>query len=233
MRLCLVTAAVCLVLALVYSSVLAQPCGGPQGGLGAFLRQITGEWIGICEQTTDGEKAEDKFFHALVKQIDDTTFESCFEYYRVDRKTGQPIRAGGSTVVTTIGPDGEAKSRITGRGIVLVYEKPKNQAHELLEVVRAAGASGLTSEGKGKIRVSGMPFGLGKNGRIANARSAWTLENGELTVHQTFRLGFRALVFTKHFNVVAHYTARRGSDVAGLINNSTRVSAEPSHAAFQ
>ena len=116
---------------------------------------------------------------------------------------------------------------------MLVNNKPKNQQNELTEVLTAAGADSLTGLGSGTISVDGMPFGVGKSGKIQSATSKWNLNNGVLTVDQSIKAGFRALVFTKTFNVEAHYTARKGSEVACLMNKKTQVSAKPDCAAIQ
>lgn len=181
-----------------------------------FFKNIVGEWIGTCEQSTDGKKADNKYFHALVKQIDTNTFSTTFDYYRIDKKTNMPIRIGDTIVTTTIGADGMAKSKITGKGIMLVNDKPKNQQHELQETLTLAGSGNLQGQGNGKISVSGMPLGLGKNGKIGSSKSDWSLSNGVLSIRQTISAGFKALFFKKTFNVAANYTARRGSNVASL-----------------
>ncbi|MDO8585823.1 MAG: hypothetical protein Q7T82_02180 [Armatimonadota bacterium] len=198
-----------------------------------FFANVTGEWIGVCEQTTDGEKAIDKFFHASITRTGDNTFESRFEYFRADSKTGAPVRAGESIVVTTVAADGTASSKITGKGSVLVYNSPKTQEHQLAEVARATGPANLRSEGKGSIRVNGMPLGLGKNGRVYDSKSQWAICNGSLTIRQNLKVGFRALFLKKTFDVTASYTARRGSDVASVMTGRPRVSSQPSHAAFR
>lgn len=205
----------------------AQDAPAAQGGTAEFFQKIAGEWIGTCEQSTDGERADNKYFRATVKQLSANTFESRFEYFRVDSKTGEPLRVGESTVLTTIGSDGMAQSSISGKGTVLVNNSPKPQQHKLSETVRSVGSCSLEGDGKGTISVGGMPLGLGKNGKVLNAKSSWLLNNGALTVHQTLKVGFRALVFNKKFSVVAHYTAKRGTDIAGLMAKRNQVSAGP------
>ena len=199
----------------------AQADRSPQENIRAFFRSVIGEWIGTCEQTTDGEPADNKYFHAVVKQVDDSTFESRFEYFRLDKSTGAPIRAGETLIVTTLEADGIAKSKITGRGTVLVNNRPKDQVHELSEALICAGINGMEGQGSGTISVSGMPFGLGKNGKIEDSKSAWSLDGEIMTVHQLLKIGFRALFFTKHFRIAARYTASRGSDMVGLMKRSS------------
>jgi len=193
----------------------------------AFFRSITGEWIGTCEQSTDGEKAENKYFHAVIKQVDPSTFSSKFEYYRFDKAKNAPLKIGDATVITTVAPDGSAKAKITGEGIVLVNEKPKDQSHELQESLVGLSSGGLQGQGTGKVSVKGMPLGLGKNGKVESSKSNWNLDNGVLTIDQNLKVGFRALFIKKSFDMTAHYTARRGTDVASLITGATQVSARP------
>ena len=192
-----------------------------------FFRIIVGEWIGMCDQSTDGVKADDKYFHALVKQVNANTFSAAFDYYRIDKRTNTPLRIGSTTFTTTIETDGAAKNKITGKGIMLVNNKPKNQQHELQEILTSPKAGNLQGHGAGKISVNGMPFGLGKNGKIADSKSSWSLNNDVLTIHQTISAGFRALFFKKTFKISANYTARRGSNVASLWSNQTRSASKP------
>jgi hypothetical protein len=194
----------------------AQPSVSPQGDAADFFRKAVGEWIGTCEQSTDGKQAENKYFHAVIKQVDACSFSGQFDYYRFDTKTGSPLRIGQSTFAVTIEPDGTARSKITGQGVVMVDKDPKQQKHELLEVLTCTGG-GLQGKGNGTISVSGMPLGLGKNGKVKNAASVWSINNDVLTMSQSLKVGFRALIFTKSFKFDARYTARRGTDVASLM----------------
>lgn len=179
-----------------------------------FLKGLVGDWIGTCEQSTDGNVAENKYFHANIKQMDSNTYEGKFDYYR--NTANGPLHIGQSSLKIAIGTDGVAKSTITGKGIVLVEKKPKNQEHELVEVLTCA-ANGLRGTGGGKLSVSGMPFGVGKNGKVQKATSSWSISNGTLTIDQKIKVGFRALIFNKSFNIAAHFTAKKGSNVASLM----------------
>lgn len=220
-----------LALAFIMSAaVYAQPSS--TGDVREFLRDIAGEWIGVCEQTTDGERADDKYFHAVIRQVDADTFDGQFEYYRFEEGSRSPLPIGDTTVVITVDPDGAAKSEIAGRGTILVYDKPETEQHEMSEVLICAGTSGLQGEGTGKIEVSGIPFGLGKKGKI-KTKTTWSLNNDVLTIHQTLKTEFRVLFFKKGFSVVAHYTATRGSDVASLITEKAQVAAGSTAAALK
>lgn len=194
-----------------------------------FFGKVVGDWIGVCEQTTDGEKADDKYFHATVTRKDANTFETYFEYFRAD-KTGAPVRAGESTAITTI-RDGVASSKVTGKGFVLVYQKPKSQRHEIQEVTRGVTRDSLRSDGKGSISVMGMPLGLGKNGK-ADVKTTWSINGDSFTIRQKVKIVFRALFIKKTFDVTANYTAHRGADVAQLMTRRG-ASAQASRAAFQ
>ena len=220
---CVLTIAAALAVALS-AAAFAEPLPSSQGSARDFFCAIAGEWIGTCEQTTNGEQAEDKYFHGVVTQLNPDTFESKFEYYRLDEETGEPHRAGETTVITTFQPDGTATSKIVGKGEVLIKNKPKNQEHELTEVVKCADDGGLQGQGSGVIRVSGMPLGLGKKGKVDKAESSWSLDDGVLTIRQSLNVGFRVLFIKKSFDVVAQYTATRGSDVASLMTEPTQVS---------
>jgi hypothetical protein len=223
-----------MVMVFAISSVACAQVAAPQCSTSEFYHKIVGEWIGVCEQTTDGERAGDKYFHVAIVKTGGNTFESHFEYYRLDPKNGSPVRAGESKVVTTIGQDGLACSRITGSGSVLVYQSPKMQHHELQETVKAVSETSLRGEGTGTISVSGMPFGLGKNGKVTGTKSTWTFSNGTLSIHQTLKVGFRALFIKKSFDVVANYTAKRGVDVATLMAGKKSISAASApRAAFE
>lgn len=212
-----IVAAIALGLLLVISTAgLAQPVDGTQSDTRNFFRGIVGEWIGTCEQSTDGQKAENKYFHGVIRQSGPNEFSSRFSYYRMDDKKGVPVAIGESTIITTLLPDGSAQNKITGNGVMLVNKQPKNQQHELIEVVHPS-SGGLQGQGSGKISVNGMPLGVGKNGKIRNAKSAWVLQNDVLTINQTLTAAFRAFIFGKSFGFTANYTAQRGTNVASLM----------------
>ena len=220
-----------LIAALLLGLALSCPAAEPEQPdasahtAGGFFSTIVGEWIGTCKQTTNGERADDKYFHAVIRRTEDNTFESRFEYYRLDPETGDPLNVGQTTVTTTIAQDGSARSQMTGSGNILVDNKSRNQRHNLPETVKCAGKDCLRGTGGGTIRVSGMPLGLGKNGQIKTAQTHWLLDGPTLTIHQSLRIEFRALVFKKRFTVECNYTARPGSDLAALMSGDTSLSA--------
>lgn len=198
-----------------------------QANAGSFYHSITGEWIGTCAQSTDGQQAENKYFHAIVKQVSPCSYNTSFEYYRMDKDTGKPIRIGGTSVATTVSSDGTAQSKIVGSGLMFVNGSPKNQQHELTEVARACSSNSLAGQDNGTISVSGMPLGLGKNGKIKNAQSSWEMKNGTLYIDQKLTAGFKAFFFTKSFDVELHSIAMRGSDVVSLMTGQVRLAARP------
>lgn len=215
---------------LIFGSVAAlastTSCANPDD----FFRGITGDWIGVCEQKTDGEQAEDKYFRATVSVLSDDTFDTRFEYFRLDEKTGDLLSIGSATIITTLEPDGTAVNEITGQGTVMVNDKPKNQRHELQELLTVNGNGTLEGLGTGRIEVSEMPLGIGKNGKVQSAKSTWEMKDGVLNIQQSIRVGFRALIFTKHFDITANYTAQRGTDVASLITKGSQASLRPTGA---
>lgn len=188
----------------------------------SFFTGITGEWVGTCLQSTNGKQADNKYFHAVIKQVSASTFNSSFEYYRIDDTSHNPIKIGTSSIITTIGPNGIAQNQISGKGIMMVDYKPKEQTHNFKETLTVA-SNGLLGQGSGSLSVSGMPFGLGKNGRISKATSAWTFDGNNLTIRQTITAGFKALFFSKNFDVVAQYTAKRGSNLASIMGRPLRT----------
>jgi len=219
-----VTVAVSLVV-MVAVCPAAETCKSEQpAGAAEFFRGITGNWTGICNQSTNGEKADKKYFRATIRETDPATFESKFEYFRIDPATGKAVRAGDASVVTNITADGKATSRIVGKGTVLVDHKPKPLQHDLIESLAYLSPGVLQGTTSGAAKVSGMPLGLGKNGKVREGKSSWKLSGGRLLIDQTLKVGFRALFFTKSFNVAAHYIAQRGSDIAALMSEQARVS---------
>lgn len=201
----------------------AQPVPATNIGTGAFFQQIVGDWIGICDQTTDGQPADSKYFHVRITKTDDSTYVSVFRYYRLDQATGNPVQIGESKIATTVHPDGTAKSEIVGAGTILVDEKPKQQEHELVELLTATGANGMMGDISGKISVSGMPLGLGKNGSVGDGKSTWSLVDGTLSFRQSLKASFKVFFMTKSFTVVLSGSARRGSDVAELMKKGPAI----------
>ena len=196
--------------------VLSDECAPPPiASIAEFFRSITGDWIGICKQCTDNDPADDKYFHAVIKESKPGLFEAHFDYYRADSK-GAPLHIGSSKVTTTITATG-AVGRVVGNGEVLVDRKTKRQEHDLTETLTATPAGVVTAKGSGSLKVSGMPLGLGKLGKVKDDQSSWSLANGTLTVRQSMNIVFRALFVSKSFKIDASYTAVRGSDVSSLL----------------
>jgi hypothetical protein len=217
-----------LILFLFLSGVcLAQDVLVQEDDVAVFFRSICGEWVGSCEQSTNGESAEDKYFHVIVNESAIGTFDSRFEYFRLDKESGDLLKIGEATMTTTVTADGTAECKTNGKGTVLVNNQPKNQEHQLLEALSSATSGGLQGRGTGKISVFGLPLGLGKNGKVQESNSTWSLNDGVLTINQKISVGFRALFFTKKFDIKAKYVARRGSDMASLMTVLTQASARP------
>lgn len=215
-----------LVLGLSAISSAAMSAQSSANATKSFFNSIAGEWIGTCKQSTDGQQAEDKYFHAVIQPSGSNSYRCNFEYYRADPNTGAPLAIGGSSAVISLNSDGTVKSVINGKGTILVNKSPKNQSHQLNEVLTSNGGGGLQGQGTGTISVNGMPLGLGKNGKVRSSKSSWALNNGVLNIRQDFNIAFRALFITKSFSVSAQYIARKGQDVASLMPRETQASAK-------
>ena len=216
-----IASAVVFVVALIASTVgYPQPAAETNDVMG-FIHSLIGEWIGTYEQFTNGGRAETKYFHAVIKESGPDTYQTVFEYYRLDEQTGAPIRVGESSMTTRIASDGTATNSITGKGQVLIDPKTsKPEQHNLSEVLRVSPSGGLQGSGSGRIRVSGLTLGMGKNGKVKDYRSAWTMSNGALKISQQLKVKFRLLVFSKSFVITAEFTGNRGSDIAALMKNA-------------
>jgi len=198
----------------------AQP-NAPPDSVGSFIHSLIGEWVGICVQSTDGKATDNKYFHAVIKQSSPDSYETVFEYYRLDPKTGATIKVGATTMATRIAADGTASNRITGKADILIDPKTlRPEQHSLSEVLRASRSGGLEGTGSGSINVSGMPLGLGKNGRVQDYHSTWSQSNGVLSMSQHLKVRFMVLLFSRRFTIIADYTARHGSDIVGLMKSA-------------
>ena len=110
---------------------------------------------------------------------------------------------------------------IQGKGQVRIDPKTtKPEQHDLSEVLRASADGGLEGTGSGRISVSGMALGLGKNGQVSDSHSAWSMHNGALTISQELKVKFKVLIVSKSFDITAQFTGTRGSDVAGLMRSA-------------
>lgn len=230
-RICRV-AAIVPILAIVTSVAGYSQPPAPPRDIAGFFHEIVGEWIGTVEQYTDGIKADTKYFHGVVTQISPDTYETLFEYYRLDKKTHAPVQVGVTSMTTRIAPQGTATNTITGKGDVFISPKAsKPEEHQLSEVLYMSPSGRLEGKGSGKISVGG------KNGKVSDYTSTWALNNGVLSMTEQLRVAFRALFFfTRHYDIVFDFKAKRGSDITGLINSGssrgmdiTRSTPKPSH----
>lgn len=214
--------------ATVLSSVLlisaayaqAQPKPACQTEVTGIYKSLVGDWVGTCEQSTDGQQAENKYFHVTIKETGPDTFASTFTYYKSDGATGKPLEIGTTDAVTTVNADGTIKNDIKGAGTIMVEKEPKQMTHTLAETLSPTSPTSLSGQITGKISVSGLPFGIGKNGQISDGKSTYTLTGDTLTISQTLKAGFKVLLYKKSFTVTALSTAKRGSDVASLMQAS-------------
>ena len=197
--------------ALAQSSTTAPCCP-----IAEFFRGITGEWVGVCRQSTDGQCADDKYFHVSIREEGASCYSARFDYYRLD-SSGALSRIGGSSVIVTVAPDCSATGRVTGNGEVLVDHKPRRQEHDLTESFALVGEGQMQARGKGTLKVSGMPLGLGKLGKVRDDQSSWVVSNDTLSICQRLNISFRALCFGRSYKIEACYSAVRGNDVSSQL----------------
>lgn len=186
-----------------------------------FFRGIVGEWVGVCQQSTDGKAADNKYFHVVVRESGSGSFDARFEYYKADAN-GVLNKVGGSNIVTTIAPSGlTATGSIAGTGEVSLDRKLRKQEHTLTESLTSRGPGSVEASGSGTFKVYGMPLGLGKLGKVRDDTSTWSLSEGTLSIKQNMSIVFRALCFSKVFKVAATYSAVRGSEVSSQVPKQT------------
>lgn len=205
----------------------------PPKNIAAFFQEIIGEWIGTVEQYTGGEKADTKYFHGIIKKANSDTYETVFEYYRFDKESQKPVEVGVTTITTKITTDETAICTITGKGTVFINPKTQKPAkHTLTEVLRMTPSGSLVGKGSGKISISGITLGAGKNGKVSDYTSTWVLKDGVLSISEQLKVTFKILFIKKHYDIVDNFVAKRGSDVMSLIkndaNNTKSVSKSPS-----
>ncbi len=234
-RICVRTRSFALIAAALVALLFAVPavygaeCSS-QAQTTALVRTFVGEWVGTCKQTTDQEQAENKYFHAKFEQTGDNTFSGKFTYCRLDTKTGEALNIGETTLTATVQADGTVKNDIVGKGKVLVNNEPKDQEHQVTEILTVVNDKTLKGKIEGKIGVNGMPMGLGKNGKIRNGESTWKLENGVLAIDQTLKATFKVLMVSKSFTVEACNSAKRGSDIVNLMKSDLASKPDPKSA---
>lgn len=196
----------------------AQP--SQPADLNAFFKEIVGEWIGTFDQSTNKVKAPTKYFHMVAKQTGSNSYETTFKYYRINQKTRKSEEAGLSSIITKI-TDSTATSSITGKGDVLINpETLRPEQHQLSETAQMNSQGILHGKGTGSIRLGGMPLGLGRNGKVTDYTSIWTMQNDTLQIDQILKVRFKVLFFSKTFNITTKFTAKRGSDVMTLIKST-------------
>lgn len=214
---------VCVLVTVLTVVLIASTVGYSQSAFqpsetGCFFESLPGDWIGTVSQCTDGKFGDTKYFHAATKQLSLDTYETVFTYYRLDAKSGAPVPAGVSGIATKIDTFGTATNSTTGKGDVLVdVDTRKSETHELTEVLRTSPTGGLQGTGSGKISVTGMPLGLGKNGKVQGYSSTWSVIDDVLKISQRYNVSFRVLLFRKSYTITGDYTAKRGSDILGLM----------------
>lgn len=195
------------------STAFAQPAQSTRAV--DFYQKVVGDWVGTYEHTTDGEQAEDIYFKYSVKQADPNSFTGQFAYYRLNA-AGDAEPAGNATIQSTVQDDGTVKNVISGDGTILIENKLKQQSYNLVETLSSS-TCGLSGDIGGKVSVVGLPFGVGKNGRVTSGSSAWSLDGDVLTIKQSIKAGFKVLLFSKSYSLLANSKATRGTDVAAIM----------------
>jgi len=219
-----------IVLAALIALIPALACAEPaqpatSSGAVSFYQKVMGDWVGTYHHTTDGEEAEDICFRFCVKQEAPSSFTGEFSYFRQNEVTGEPIPAGTAVIKSTIQADGSIKNIISGKGTIRIDQKLKPQTYDLVETLCKSDC-GLSGDISGKVSVSDLPFGLGKNGKVNRGFSAWSLKDGVLTIEQDIKAGFKILLFSKSYSLVATTKATRGTDVAALMKK-VRIAEKP------
>lgn len=176
---------------------------------------MSGDWVGTYKQSTNGQAGPESYFKVTVKEGASGTYTAHFEYYNLDAKRALQ-QIGASDATTTITSPTSATSKIVGTGEVMVDCKAKRQQHDITENL-TWNCGTMTGRGSGSLKVSGMPLGLGKLGKVRDDQSTWQICGDTLTVHQAMSVVFRALFISKSFRVTVDYTATRGTDVSKVI----------------
>jgi hypothetical protein len=220
MRMVCVTATMLAIVLVVSTAGYSQPAT-ESSGIESFFEKLPGDWVGAVSESTDGKAASAKYFHSVTKQLSPDIYESVFTYYRLDDKSGDPVLVGVSGMATKIDSAGTATNTVTGKGDILVDVNTwKPETHDVTELLRISPTGGLVGTGGGNISVTGMPLGLGKSGKVQDYSSAWSVNNDVLKISQRFTVGFRIFLFRKSYTVAVDYTAKRGTDILGLMKTA-------------
>jgi len=209
------------------STAFAQPAQSTRAV--DFYQKVVGDWVGTYEHTTDGEQAEDIYFKFSVKQSDPNSFTGEFAYFRLNEATGDPQPAGTATIKSMVEADGSVTNVISGEGTIMIENNLKQQTYNLVEKLCNSDCGGLSGDICGKVSVAGLPFGVGKNGRVSSGSSAWSLDGDVLTINQSIKAGFKVLFFSKSYTLLANSKATRGTDVAAIMKKP-RVAKKPADA---
>ncbi|MHB1457418.1 MAG: hypothetical protein ACYC0V_10940 [Armatimonadota bacterium] len=219
-KMCRILIFICVLINAGFLSVSCE-ISAPPKDMAAFFHELIGEWIGTVDQYTGKVKADTKYFHAVVKKTSADTYEAIFEYYRLDKKTQAPVKVGVTTMTNKITAEGTATNTINGKGEVFIDpETSKPESHSLTEILNMSPSGKLEGKGSGRISVSGIFLGAGKNGKVSNYTSTWSLQNGELSISERLKVTFRVLFFAKHYEIVDEFKAKKGSDIIGLMKTA-------------
>ena len=197
-------------------TVAADPVEAPAASSERFLAGLVGSWVGTARQFVDDGAPVTRYFHLIVRRRDMRTFETRFRYYRTNPRTGALEEAGHDQGTSVLEADGSVRRHLKGSGTVLVQFRPKPERHSAAGRARATAAGRLEGDATGTIQVDGLPFGLGRQGKIESAWEEWSVRDGRLTGRTAIVARFRALLTTRRFRIETICTARRGTDVKAL-----------------
>lgn len=181
-----------------------------------FYQRILGDWVGTSVSRFDDEEPTTNYFHVKITRSSPRTFREEYVYWRRNPDTGVLEPSGTQTNTATIEPDGTVRCVSSGRGTILIDYKPRKKQWQAKGSGACVAPDQFCAEVSGTVSVEGMPFGLGRKGRIQKGVASWSLRDGHLIGRTEVDSRFRAVVFTKRFRLVTELRAERGSDVHAL-----------------
>lgn len=211
-----------IILAIVLLAGITYGKQPDQPTVGSFMQKMVGEWIGIFRQSTDKVKAPPKYFSALARQTSPSTYETVFQYYEIDPATMDLVEAGTATMATRIATDGSGINTMNGGGEVLIEEEsPMWEDHKFFEILVMSSPDMLQGSGRGTLTVRDAPSDeKGKDGKIVEYASNWSMNDGLLRISQQFEVKFKTFVFAKTYNITMDHEVRRGDNILDLFRDT-------------
>lgn len=213
----------CLVLFLAFlgtvvlSPAISRTVHADASSARSFFEGIVGDWVGACDEVV-GNDTQTRYFRVNVKQISSDAYQSHFTYYKIDGKSGKEVPDGSMLIQTTVHPDGTGINSVSGNGSVLFDCRCLKQEFTLTEALTATSDGRLLGRGSGRNSVRGIPFGLGRNGKLLDTKTDWSVEKGSLCMRQSLKARYRSLCFSRNFLFKATYTAQKGSSLAAVMH---------------